>query len=904
MATILTQGQRRFLEALLGLALFVLANSAYLFLSDGGESLPVFYQLMLIGHLVGGIVLLVMATWFLVWHLGRVKRLLHMAAVTSGAGMTLAMYLLFATGLFIMSEAKSREHLWIFRSHQVLALLAPLGYAVHRLVSHFQPRRRPTVFGAAAFAAMLLGMLAAHGLTLPETKPVPRTMETRADPFVPFRPTNFPDPSSPFFPANTTTSSGGFFPARIITKGERGDFARIREDIERLGFASTVTIGAETCRRCHADIVAQWEASAHRFSSFNNPFYRASVDRLRETAGYQASQFCAGCHDPAIMLAGNMTKDIDPLVPESQAGLTCLACHAIDAIHGAEGNGNFNVADETPSPYVGDDASDGWQRFLADQMIKSKPGAHKRQLLKPFFRTAEYCLTCHKVSLDKQLNDYRYIRGQDEYDNWHDSGVSLNAARTFYLPKAARACQDCHMPPEDAPLGDLAAKDGKVRSHRFLAVNTALPYIRGDFKSIERIEAFLKNEKVRIDIFALSYPDGKMVRALDRARPYLVPGEEVVFDVVVRNKGVGHTFPGGTNDSNQAWIDFRITGEDGENLYSIGAIDERGRVDERAHFYRVIMVRHDGSEADERDAHMFHVTAFSRVIGPGAADVARFAFKVPEGLGGRRVRIEARLQWRKFNRRYTEFVFVERGLKVPDLPHLAGQRVPELPVTTIAQDRIELDVRERRAAAARVDDARAWERYNDHGIANFLQGAFDVAEASWAEVARLRPDLPDGPRNLARRWIASAAPEKAEPYLRRVDEVTPLDPQRPYFWGRYFERIEEYEQAQKAYEASLEVFPGDRDGWRRLGAVRYKLHLYAESLQAYLKVLEIDPEDVEAHSRRLDIYRQLGDREAAEEARKAFLKYKRDEEALEVARRFLLEHKEINHDAQPRHVHR
>ena len=47
MATILTRGQRRFLQALLGLALFVLANSAFLFLSDGGESLPVFYQLML-----------------------------------------------------------------------------------------------------------------------------------------------------------------------------------------------------------------------------------------------------------------------------------------------------------------------------------------------------------------------------------------------------------------------------------------------------------------------------------------------------------------------------------------------------------------------------------------------------------------------------------------------------------------------------------------------------------------------------------------------------------------------------------------------------------------------------------------------------------------------------------------
>ena len=92
------------------------------------------------------------------------------------------------------------------------------------------------------------------------------------------------------------------------------------------------------------------------------------------------------------------------------------------------------------------------------------------------------CLTCHKVSLDVPVNDYRWLRGQNEYDNWHDSGVAQNAARTFYRPRdpitgqpVKKNCQDCHMPLEDAPLGDVSAKDGKVRSHRFIAVNTALP---------------------------------------------------------------------------------------------------------------------------------------------------------------------------------------------------------------------------------------------------------------------------------------------------------------------------------------------------------------------------------------------------------------------------------------------
>jgi len=902
MATILTKGQRRLLRVLLGLAIFVLANSAYLFLaSPGATDLSVFYQLMLIGHLVGGFLLLVGLTVFVFWHLPRVKRLMHAKAWSSGSALTLVAYLLFASGLFILYESNSREHAWIFTSHQVLAVLAPLLYGAHRFVSHFHPARRPMLVGAGAFVLLLLAMLSAQ-----PGGEAPARVRAAAppDPFVPFAPSNYPDDSSPFFPASTTTDSGRFFPARIITRDERGDMDRIRADVEKMGFAASTTIGAETCRRCHPDVTAQWEKSAHRFASFNNPFYRAAVEKMREDVGKRKSQWCAGCHDPAIMLAGNMTNEIDPLVPESQAGLTCLACHAIDRIHGVTGNANYHVADEKASPYLGDSASDGPLRWLADQLTKAKPAAHKRMFKKPVFETAEFCATCHKVSLDVPLNGYRWLRGQDEYDAWHDSGVSHNAARTFYLPDQPKSCRDCHMPLEDAPLGDVSAKNGKVRSHRFLAVNTALPYLRGDSDTIERTEAFLRDGKMWIDVFALQYADGTHVRAIDRTKPALVPGEEVIFEVVVRNKGVGHTFPGGTNDSNQGWIDFRIVDEDGNELYRSGAIDERRRVDEHAHFYRVVMVRHDGTEASQRDAHEFHVPAFARVIGPGTADLARYGFTVPEDLAGRRVRVEARLLWRKFNRPYTEFVFKERGMKVPDLPHLEGADVPDLPVTTIVEHAVELDVRERRGAVPAVDDPALWVRFNDHGIANLLQGAYDVAEASFAEVARLRPDLPDGYRNQARRWIVSATPERARPLLEKVEEFAPDDPQRPYFWGRFFERTERYADAEEAYEASLEVFPGDRDGWRRLGAVRYKQRKYEEALEAFLRVLEIDPEDLEAHKRRLDIYRQLGRAKEAAEAEKAFRKYKRDDEAEHRKRDFLLRREEINREAQPRHVHR
>ncbi|MEM8883084.1 MAG: tetratricopeptide repeat protein [Planctomycetota bacterium] len=899
MPTILTKAQRKFFRVLLWLTLFVLANSAYLFLAGRDAELTVFYQIMLAGHLIGGLALMILVTVFVLWHLPRVKRLMRPRSVISGVALTVLTYGLFATGLFIISEANARAHVWVFYSHRALALLAVAGYAAHRYVSHFQPTRVALVRAFAGFATALIVFLAVHEATQPPAEPEPVVAESPRDPFIPFVARNMAPSDSRFHPSNVTTESGEYVDPEKITRNEFPADHILQEDMETYGFLEREPVGARTCRECHPDVTAQWEDSMHRFSSFNNPWYRAAVEKSREEAGMQASQFCAGCHDPAIMLPGNFTKEIDPHGPEAQTGIACLYCHQIDAMHGREGNANFNVADNRPSPYLFDDKSEGFGRFFADLMTKAKPQAHKERFLKPMHQTSEFCMTCHKVSLDVPLNDYRWLRGQNEYDAWHDSGVAHNAARTFYLPDTIRNCQDCHMPHEPALLGDVAAKNGMVRSHRFYGPNTAMPWIRGKKEQLERIRKF-REGNLLIDVFSVTHGDGSMDRGLDPAQPTLGAGDEVIFDVVVRNKGVGHTFPGGTNDSNQGWIDFRVTDQDGREIFRSGAVDDKTRrVDKRAHFYRTVMVRHDGTWATERQANTFHAPAFNRVIGPGTADVARYGFTVPEGVTS--LKVEARLLWRKFNRDFHEFTFNRPGIKAPNLPHLKGKKVPDLPIDTLAQDAVTLAVGTRTNAAP---GEAAWMRFNDHGIASFLQGALDIAEESWRRVADLEPEMPHGWRNLARRWIVSGQPQKARSFLEKVDEVAPKDPQRPYFWGRYYERMEEFEQAERAYLASLEVFPQDRDAWRRLGAVRYKLQRWEDSLDAYLEVLKIDPEDRESHKRRLDIYRQLGDEKKAAEAQKAFEKYRLDDEREQVIRKFLQEHPEINEDAQPRHIHR
>ena len=55
--------------------------------------------------------------------------------------------------------------------------------------------------------------------------------------------------------------------------------------------AGTRLADVDTCEGCHLDIAATWRASAHAFSSFNNPVYRTVVERFRMDRGNDRSLF-------------------------------------------------------------------------------------------------------------------------------------------------------------------------------------------------------------------------------------------------------------------------------------------------------------------------------------------------------------------------------------------------------------------------------------------------------------------------------------------------------------------------------------------------------------------------------------------------------------------------------------
>jgi hypothetical protein len=957
--SILPKHLKVWLSISIGLSVFMLANTLYLvanrladvagldFFAVGETSLPLLFQAMVLTHTGAGLLLACVMLGFLIAHLPTVWKRRHGASIATGIGLGLVGVGLVVSGLFILTAAASRDHGWAWWTHVGTAVLIVCGYGGHRIVSYARPPRANLRRFALLVGAVFVVTVGLHALTRRDVQLTPEAREARelgladgpggrerdvalfaGEGFVP---KGFVPPESPFFPSATTTSTGTYLPARIITRESAADLAdRVSAEVAERGFAVESEIGAAACARCHADVTEQWASSAHRFASMNNPFYEATVNLLREESleageavnahlaefglpaeatGRVKSKWCSGCHDPALMLAGSMDDEIDRTSVEAQAGLTCLACHSIDAIHDVTGNGNYNIADEQEDPYLFSDAAEGsWREFLHDAALKAKPTVHMRQLLAPELRTPEFCASCHKVSLDTPVNNYRWLRGQNEYDNWHDSGISLNASRTFYLPPAKRICQDCHMPMEEAPLGDLSAEGGRVRSHRFLAVNTALPYLRGDTATIRRIEEFLREDRLRVDVFALRRSGAdEAVMPLDARLPGLVAGETVTIDVVVRNLGVGHTFPGGTNDSNEGWLEFTVLDGLGNVLGRSGAVGDDGHLDPMAHVFKAVILDGDGNPIQMRNAQDIHVTAATNVIPPGAADVAHYRITVPQGLDALTVR--ARLMWRKFDRPYTEFAYANNpeGFRSFD-------DVPDLPITEIASHEVTLPIGPAGAPAASATGSDAdepngghpvptWVRFNDYGIALQREGSTRAALAPFTAVERREPGLVDGPLNLARLALREGNLEAAYEHLDRAEAVRPRDPRIDWVWGGVLQADGRYVESAAAYRGVLVNFPGDRGAWFELGRSLYLDQRYEEAIEAFDRVLEIDPEHREAHYNRMLGLRALGRLEEASLAEAAFERYRIDEAASALALRYRSENPGVNLMATPIHTH-
>jgi tetratricopeptide (TPR) repeat protein len=628
-------------------------------------------------------------------------------------------------------------------------------------------------------------------------------------------------PSGPFFPSSAQVYGGEKIPSKFFME-------------------------SDSCKRCHEDIYNQWNSSAHHFSSFNNQWYRKSIEYMQDTVGTKPSKWCGGCHDPAVLYSGKMDRPIKEFVqtPEAQAGLGCMMCHSIADVKSTMGQGDFYL--EYPKLHELAASKNPAVRTLHDFMVKLNPEPHRRVFLKPFMKeqTAEFCSSCHKVHLDVPVNHYRWFRGFNEYDNWQASGVSGQGARSFYYPPKSQQCADCHMPLERSnDMGNIA---GKVHSHRFPAANTALPTANEDAAQLKATEDFLTSGALTVDIFALSReaaaPKSVSAKAtaseqelsttfavgeeaetkitpasnagtapvtapLNRVQPGVRRGDTVRVDVVVRTKRIGHFFPGGTVDAYDTWLELKGVDDKGQTIFWSGMVEDGGKgpVEKGAHFYRSLQVDAHGNPINKRNAWATRAVVYVRLIPPGAADTVHFRMKVPEKTGSK-ITFTARLCYRKFAWFNTQFAFAGEHENNPVKPDAANASAAQALVTP---------------------------DYDDSKVAftKSLQGVSAKSEKI--------PDVPIV--TVAENEVAINVLPANAPAPKPITQLAKEDWQRWNDYGIGLLLQGDLKAAQAAFEKVTEVDPQNPDGWVNIGRAALQEGDVARARTVLEKALAIDP---------------------------------------------------------------
>ena len=719
---------------------------------------------------------------------------------------------------------------------------------------------------------------------------------------------------------------------------------------------------SDSCKRCHEDIYNQWFSSVHHFSSFNNQWYRKSIEYMQDTIGTKPSKWCGGCHDPAVLYSGLMDTPIKEIVhrPEAQAGLGCMMCHSIANVKSTMGQADFYL--EYPKLHEMAANQNLIVRTLHDFLVKLNPEPHRRTFLKPFMRTqtAEFCSTCHKVHLDVPVNHYRWIRGFNEYDNWQASGVSGQGARSFYYPAKPAQCADCHMPlTRSADLGNV---NGFVHSHRFPAANTALPTVNQDAEQLKVTEEFLKDKILSVDIFGLSpaqaelkpgvasqsdlattFAVGEEAEAkispaaqtelapltapLSRVQPVVRRGDTLRVDVVVRTRKIGHFFPGGTVDAYDTWLELKGTDDRGQTIFWSGMIEDNGKgpVEKGAHFYKSLQVDAHGNAINKRNAWATRAVVYVHLIPPGAADTVHYRLRVPEEAGSK-ITLHARLCYRKFAWWNTQFSFAgipgdnQSKLEVtPDFDDrkfvftvpLKGvsakeEKIPDLPVVVLAQDEVTLQVAPHSAPAPQpkqILQAEDWQRWNDYGIGLLLQGDLKGAQAAFGKVTEMAPENPDGWVNIGRAAVQEGDMDRARTVLEKALTLSPDLARAHFFYAKVLRSDGNYDGAAEHLRKVLAQYPRDRVALNDLGRVLFLQRKYAEAVKVLESVMEVDPEDLQAHYNLMLCYNGLGDEKQAREHQVRYLRFKADEASQAITGPYRKLNPEDNNERQNIHEH-
>ena len=379
------------------------------------EESPVWIQWSLVLHGLAGIAATFALLSYLLLHFRRTLAIRRAAVLTSGLSTLPVVIAFLGSGWHLALYGQREDTPWMLPLH-VASSAAFLGIGALHIALHAwfrtpKSRRRAEsdagppatrrtlgiviVANAAALAtigaASAIHLAAASART---TTPAVADYEYRYG-------------DHPFRPSQTETVHGGFVESEQIANSQR-------------------------CASCHPDIAVQWYASAHREAA-SDATYVTNVNLLAEKQGISATRYCEGCHGPVALLSGELSPGGEHAgVPGTSAhreGVSCMGCHGIESIVHLKGVGSYRFEPardqlfaRSTNPVLG---------RIHNWVVRTRPEQHRRDVGRPLLRDSKVCATCHAQFMDEDVNDWGWVKMQDEYTAWLESPYSKQRDEDF-----------------------------------------------------------------------------------------------------------------------------------------------------------------------------------------------------------------------------------------------------------------------------------------------------------------------------------------------------------------------------------------------------------------------------------------------------------------------------------------
>ena len=651
----------------------LLSVSGYITYAQNAEFSPWVYITVVL-HCLLGISFIIPLYRYCHAHIKRVIGSARPLAFLLGLVSLASVLYLWGSGIHIITLGNTEQNHWIADSHRLVALSLPIIILIHIIQSLFKKNKRTAkIHREASYtlhrAQLISGVrVLAYGVlfivvcsvlysytytpaTLTETSPLQSYTQNYG--------------TNPFRPSQSETPQNHFVNVNAIANSRK-------------------------CGNCHNEIYQQWSASAHRRAA-SDLAYVKNIHLLESRQGIEATRYCEGCHAPVALLSGQLTSGgkhggvAD--TPAFHEGVGCMGCHGLTSAVHVEGVASYRF---TPTDsYLFEHDENKILQLLHNFLIRVKPEEHKTSRNSNFLKSSEMCATCHEQFMDKSMNQWGWVKMQSIYSDWLNSGYSHRSEKIQQTASQQR-CQDCHFPPISAN-DPSANSQGKIKSHYSLGANTVLPWVAGDDAHLERTRDFLESGKITVTIDKPIRSDalqsGQFLSETtrpasnDQSYFFYYPGEQATLRITASNRGVGHGFPGGTSDINQAWLSVTVIDAGLNTVFQSGYLNSDGTVDSSAHFYHSVPIDRKGKEVWKHDLFRMTGVSYKNLLEANSSDIVDYQFRIPAWVQSP-ITISVSLNYRKFNQRYANWVF--------------DPQKPNLPIIEMARDSLTIPILEKR----------------------------------------------------------------------------------------------------------------------------------------------------------------------------------------------------------------